>query len=269
MKACTFEIRLSQVSNRADVSPDNTSESTLDLIQQMLEIAAQGNQTHVVQFILKHYPNTVIDETTVRYAAQNGSVDLYMVLLWHDPLIIDMDFNDGREFPITVALNMDKNPVFIRFLLSSGANPNVRFFDSLDCLALATRSKSNALELCTMLIEHGAAVKASPALATAARRGHLDVVKYLLQQGAEVNNLSNDRASSAFDFRHNWSALHNAITEGHLDVAVLLLDQGADPYVLDREGRTALQIARAIENRGITDMLEARGINEHRESESP
>ncbi len=236
------------------------------LISQMLERAAQNSHTNIVQFILDEYPKTELYESSVRRAAQGGSIELYKVLLSHDPTVIDMDFYDGREFPITVALNIDTSPEFIGFLLSAGADPNVGAF-GVDCLALATRSRVNSLKLCAMLIESGADVKKSCALSVAARQGRLDVVRYLLQQGADVNNLSNGRARDVLDLSHNWPPLHTAIEEGYLNVCVLLLDHGADPYTLDKHGRTALQVARASEIQEIARMLQARGIVEHREGE--
>lgn len=177
-----------------------------------------------------------------------------------------MDFYDGREFPLTVAINVDTSPAFISFLLSAGADPNVGAL-GVDCLALATRSRVNSLKLCAILIESGADVKKSCALSVAARQGRLDVIRYLLQQGADVNNLSNGRARDVFDFSHNWPPLHTAIGGGYLDVRVLLLDRGADPYALDKQGRTALQVARASEAQEIACMLQARGIAEHKEGE--
>ena len=48
--------------------------------------------------------------------------------------------------------------------------------------------------------------------------GHLDVTKYLISEGAEVNRGDND----------GWTALHLAAQEGHLDVTKYLISQGAE-----------------------------------------
>ena len=56
------------------------------------------------------------------------------------------------------------------------------------------------------------------ALDRAAANGHKDVVKLLLDRGAEVN--AKDGVG--------WSALHLAAREGHKDVVLLLLDRGAN-----------------------------------------
>ena len=62
------------------------------------------------------------------------------------------------------------------------------------------------------------------------RRGHLDVTKYLISQGAEVNKGDND----------GMTALHSAASRGHLDVTRYLISQGAEVNKGDNDGKTAL-----------------------------
>ena len=59
--------------------------------------------------------------------------------------------------------------------------------------------------------------------------GHLDVTKYLISQGAEVNRGDND----------GRTALHFAAQEGHLDVTKYLISQGAEVNKGDNDGWTA------------------------------
>jgi ankyrin repeat protein len=55
------------------------------------------------------------------------------------------------------------------------------------------------------------------ALHLAAGEGHLEIVKLLLEHGADVN------AKTAYE-----TALHLAAGEGHLEIVKLLLEHGAD-----------------------------------------
>ncbi len=68
------------------------------------------------------------------------------------------------------------------------------------------------------------------ALLYAAREGHMETVRALVEAGANINT------STAINTAR-WSM---AITNGHLDVAQYLLDHGADPNLATDAGLTAL-----------------------------
>jgi ankyrin repeat protein len=69
------------------------------------------------------------------------------------------------------------------------------------------------------------------ALLYAAREGHMETVRALVEGGADVNVVS---AGDKF------SPTVEAITNGHLDLAKYLLDHGADPNLANISGLTAL-----------------------------
>ncbi len=68
----------------------------------------------------------------------------------------------------------------------------------------------------------------------AAREGHFEATKVLLDQGADVNTVSPGDKSSP---------LLVATINGHFDLAKLLLDQGADPSLASMAGATPLYAA--------------------------
>jgi ankyrin repeat protein len=68
------------------------------------------------------------------------------------------------------------------------------------------------------------------ALLYAAREGHIETAKALLDGGADINQVSADK----------FSPLVMAIANGHLDLAKYLVDKGADPNVVATSGLTAL-----------------------------
>lgn len=70
------------------------------------------------------------------------------------------------------------------------------------------------------------------ALHDAALKGHLDIVRLLLDNGAII-----DIRSGAADLD---TPLIDAASRGHLEVVKFLLDRGADPRILNAQGKSAL-----------------------------
>lgn len=68
------------------------------------------------------------------------------------------------------------------------------------------------------------------ALLYAAREGHMDTVRILVESGANVNVVSADK----------FSPLVEAITNAHFDLAMYLLQHGANPNLATLSGMTAL-----------------------------
>ena len=71
-------------------------------------------------------------------------------------------------------------------------------------------------------------------LIEAAKRGDLDEVKRLIENGADVNIKDND----------GDTPLHYAASGGHLDVVKFLVENGADVNAKDKYGRTPLDVAK-------------------------
>lgn len=68
----------------------------------------------------------------------------------------------------------------------------------------------------------------------AARQGHLDAVKALLESGADINQLSPGELTSPILI---------ATINGHFDLAMFLLNQEADPTLASKQGATPLYVA--------------------------
>jgi len=123
-------------------------------------------------------------------------------------------------------------------------------------------------------------------LINSARRGWKDVVKYLLEEGADVNKRLGQSGPTALALHEaawkghyevaklligrsdigpplniNFSPLHAASNEGHTKVVKLLLDAGADVNTLGQGGRTALHEAAYEGHYDVAKLLIARGAN--------
>jgi ankyrin repeat protein len=93
------------------------------------------------------------------------------------------------------------------------------------------------------------------ALIPASERGHVETVRYLLEQSdVDVNHVNN----------LGWTALLEAVIladggTAHQEIIRLLLANGADPSIADRDGVTALEHARAKGQAEVVAILEAAG----------
>ena len=79
--------------------------------------------------------------------------------------------------------------------------------------------------------------------------GHLEIVKLLLDKGADVNVKESEKSSCT-------TALSQAAQEGHLEIVKLLLDKGADANAIESwQNMTALMWAEFNGYREVADLL--------------
>jgi ankyrin repeat protein len=107
------------------------------------------------------------------------------------------------------------------------------------------------VEVVRVLLEGGANVDRAnvlggTALHVAARYGHLDVCRLLLDWGAKVDRLD----------KWQYTPLHWAAGQGHLSVVKLLVERGADVSVKSRNGRTASDMARFYQHKDVAEWLD-------------
>jgi ankyrin repeat protein len=111
-----------------------------------------------------------------------------------------------------------------------------------------------SLEIVRLLHGRGGEINSSgwTALHYAAFQGQTTVVKYLLENKAEVDA----RAPNGV------TPLMAAVRNGHVDVAKLLLARGADPNAKNDGGATALQWAVKGGNTDLAQVLKQGGAKE-------
>lgn len=96
-----------------------------------------------------------------------------------------------------------------------------------------------------MLLDAGAQIKTRSALTRTAQDGRTDVVAYLLDRGADVDEIPDN--DDLFDYPQRLglgNALCMAAGAGNTEVVKLLLEHGANKQVRDAWGRGALDLAK-------------------------
>ncbi|KAK5089797.1 hypothetical protein LTR70_006171 [Exophiala xenobiotica] len=88
-------------------------------------------------------------------------------------------------------------------------------------------------------------------LHAASSQGHLSIVKYLLENGGDVNACDKD----------NSTVLHAACRGGDLSVVKYLLENGANVSACDKDNRTALHVACHVGNPSMVTNLLENGAN--------
>ena len=121
--------------------------------------------------------------------------------------------------------------------------------------ALMVATENGSAELVRLLVDKGADVKVAAAdgataLCLAAQKGDADVVRLLVGKGADVDAAPN---------RGRWSPLFWAVHGGHAPAASALLDARADAAALSAAGDTPLTLAVGLERWQCAELLLSRG----------
>lgn len=110
-------------------------------------------------------------------------------------------------------------------------------------------------EIVRLLLDAGADVTAvdpgmkATALHAAAYAGRTDAARLLIEHGIDI-----DRQGP----KNGYTALHDAIWENNIDTARVIIDAGADLTLTSHSGETPLDFARSRHRREIIAMIEAR-----------
>lgn len=188
-------------------------------------------------------------ESPLTLAACGGHVELAMLLLERGANIEEV--NDEGYTPLMEAAR-EGHEEMVALLLSQGADINAQTEETQET-ALTLACCGGFLDVADFLIKAGADIEsgANTPLMEAAQEGHLDLVRHLINCGANVN-----ATTSSGD-----TALMYACENGHTDVAELLLQAGADLEHEAEGGRSSLMKSSRAGHLCTVQFLINRGAN--------
>ena len=144
-------------------------------------------------------------------------------------------------------------------LVGAGADVNAKDGTEQSAYLISTSEVGDDPRLLGMMLANGADVRSldsydGTGLIRAADRGHVRIVRRLLETETDVDHVNN----------LGWTALLEAVILGggderHTEVVRLLVEGGADPNIPDGEGVTPLGHARANGYGGMAEILEGAG----------
>jgi len=200
-----------------------------------LYLAAQEGHSNVVELLIRN--NAMVDlaktigATPLYIASQNGHSRVVEVLLQHNA-------NPNQEriagtTPLHVATYEGHIKTVEALLSSRDLNVNKRRDNGQSALFIACYHRNTAL--LSLLLSHPDIEIHSSAVLVASQKGHVPVVRQLLDAGMDVDEILQD-----FDFQ---TPLNVAIRNSHVDLVEFLISRGADVNKLDQHGCSPLLLA--------------------------
>ena len=154
----------------------------------------------------------------------------------------------------------------VKLLIANGAKINRMGGSHIKTgTALIYASKNGHKDIVEYLIINGAKInkrsksEGETALMVAAKNGHIDVVKILLLHKADINYVTKPNYEYKLfyeDDKGGASALILASENGQTEMLKFLVEKGADINIEDKNGRTAISVAKEKEHNEIVNILE-------------
>lgn len=242
-------------------SPFNGSYNFSLLQQQPLYHAVLNGSVEIAKYLVAHgadINNLMYSEHPLLSTAAKGGKDEMVEFLISCGADVNQNPNYG-ENPLRSALQGDGHASTVRILLDHGAK-----FDTGYGSVWFQATHSGNIEIIEEFLAHGVDVntydaKWGGALCAASVNGHLNVVKFLVQKGADVNlnqplqaalkhpDILEYLIDSGATITNSWgggsSLLHQAAEQDCAEAIHVLMKKGANIHATDGTGRTPLHAA--------------------------
>lgn len=238
----------------------------------------------------QEYAKKELDKNGIPYsneslivAIQSNDVDTVQDMI---KLGMNIEFFDkgSSHTPLTAALYQNKSEI-VRLLVNNGASVNTKDGGGSVPFILAIGMDDNdlAMELINKCASVNIYDSTSNALFTAIQKQKPDIVRLLIQKGADVNKvggfgikpiyraaefnsleivklLVENGADIQTAKENGWTPLIIAIQEKQYEIAKYLIEHGVNLTSTTKDGFTALNSAKSLERQDIIDMLVSKGV---------
>lgn len=231
-------------------------EHKTDEMHTALMEASMDGHVEVARLLLDHGAevNMPADsfESPLTLAACGGHVDLASLLIERDAFLEEV--NDEGYTPLMEAAR-EGHIDMVALLLDKGADLHAQT-DETQETALSLTCCGGFQDVAAYLLDRGANIEqgSSTPLMEAAQEGHVDLVKFVLEKGADVNATTGT----------GDTPLSFACENGHTDVADILLEVGAELEHESEGGRTPLMKAARAGHLCTVQFLISRGADVNR-----
>jgi len=222
------------------------------------------------------------NSSPANYAVGKGNLEILKMLKSAGADLDGLEGEDDASLLIIAAAT--DNQDILEYLLAQKVDVNKQ--DAKGRTAMSTASFAGYLEIVKSLVRSGADLDTLygpdefSALAAAVLQGHTDIALFLIQSGAEVNS----KSTRGFTAAHNAAQEGNIVVlkalaeagadldvkggdyqttplglaalKGHLEVVKFLAAEGVDLGATDKDGKTALTLAREFGRDDVVEFLE-------------
>lgn len=187
----------------------------------------------------------------LHWAAKEGHLEAVKLLITKTH-VDAQDVRMGNTALIWAASYNEKDVV--EFLLAQNANPNIS--NNWDELPIESAAKEGHLEIVKLFLGTASEYVKSCTLGWASFYGHLNVVKFLLEENVDVNIPKRSRRNE-----DGVLPFHEAVEGRNLEIIKLLFAKTNNIYTKDEFGRTALGHAASIGHPEIVEFLLEKDFN--------
>jgi len=230
-------------------SPDK-----MQLNSSLFSVVSRGDDTAVRDLLKKGADANARDDngcTPIARAASGGYVATVRLLL-ESGADVNTPCNHGPN-ALSLASSRGQEAIVL-LLLEKGADVNRVGQQGL--YPISDAIEAGHAGIFRALIEHGAEINVRYSYYTplihAAQKGRAEIVKMLLDRGADVRAID-----------HNgMSALLQAIDKGYPEIAKMLIERGSDVNIRAGNGSRPLALARSMRQESVMQALTAAGATE-------